>query len=118
MANYATYREMEKLLRAEESFKGNSVQAVKMCNGYYKVYSYNTIVAFVAPCGKAVINVTKYSRTTSRIQQLLRLVYPDADLMDIVEPLSTYNTNYDLCEYAKHLQRVFLESKKADYSGN
>ena len=112
MMKYATYKQMQALLQAKEAFKGNSVEAVKTSAGYYKIFSYETIVAVVAPCGKTVINVTKYSRTTSRIQHMLRLVFPDADLMDIVEPLSTYQTNRDVYAYAEHLQKVYEEQYK------
>lgn len=109
--SYATYREMESLLKAKEAFKGNSVEAVKAPRDYYVVYSYNTAIAVVAPCGKAVINVTKYSRTTSKIQHKLKLVFPEADLMDIVAPSNIYKTYRDLYDYAVHLQKVYEEQQ-------
>lgn len=118
MTKYATYKQMQALLQAKEAFKGNSVEALKDSKGYYTIYSYNTIVAVVAPCSKAVINITYYSVTTSKIQNMLKHVFPDADLMKIVDDKGTYRTNYDLSEYAKHLQRVFLEVNKSEHSIN
>ena len=100
MEKYVTYKEMEGMLIKKEPFKGNSVTAVTS-GSYYVVYSYDTIMAIVTDDGKAVINVTKYSRTTSKIQNKLKGIFSDARLM-IVEKRNAVRDNFELCNYAKN----------------
>lgn len=102
MAKYATYKQMQALLQVKEAFKGNSVTAVYQGSDYY-IYSYSTVMAIVTAGGYKVINVTKYSRTTSKIQQMLKQVFPDADLVLIVKDAFTYKDNNKMRSCANRL---------------
>lgn len=66
------YRDIPKKLRNREPFVGNSMSARFDKEGRYAVYSYNTQIAGTGGHdNKAVwINPQKYSRTTSRHQNL------------------------------------------------
>lgn len=60
------------------------------------IYSYATCIAtrqWVDGTGRVVINVTKYSATTSQLQAALKREYPNAIL---VEPLAKGATPQDL----------------------
>lgn len=60
------------------------------------IYSYATCIAtrqFVDGSGRVVINVTKYSHTTSKLQNALRAEYPSAIL---VQPLQKGCSAQDL----------------------
>lgn len=60
------------------------------------IYSYNTCIAtrkFIDGTGPVIINVTKHSVTTSKLQNALRAEYPKAIL---VEPLDKGCTAQDL----------------------
>lgn len=105
MTKYASYETMSDFIKVLEPFKGNSVEAVKNRSNYYIVYSYNTIVAVVAPCGKAIINITYYSRTTSRIQNILRLLFPKADLLQHTSKKDIWYQNLDMYNHAEHLKK-------------
>ena len=75
----ATYREIPALLEQRKPFKGSSVTALagKMPNNgsRYIVYSYGTIL-YEEENGRCVyFNSEYYSRTTSRLQNILRQVF-------------------------------------------
>lgn len=74
----ATYREIPALLEQRKAFTGNSVEAVKL-PGEYIVYSYGTVIYrehYGANIQQPVyFNSKYYSRTTSRLQNILRQVF-------------------------------------------
>lgn len=70
MAEYATYREMPKLLERRKEFRGNSVRAFKDWEGNYIVMSYDTII-YAQCAGGWYFDNTFYSPTTSKLQNLL-----------------------------------------------
>lgn len=75
----ATYREIPALLKSRQPFQGSSVTALKgtMPDGSsrYIVYSYKTIM-YEEEAGKCVyFNSDFYSRTTSKLQNILRSVF-------------------------------------------
>lgn len=82
---YTPYRVIDIALRHQTPFTGNSVRAVheinycRHCdrnNHWYTVYSYRTIMyAECVECHHYWFNREHYSRTTSRIQHLIRFVY-------------------------------------------
>lgn len=67
-----SYAEIPTALRNRQNFQGNSMSAVRAPDGTYVVYSYNTVIANVTPNGDIAINERKYSKTTSRHQNLVR----------------------------------------------
>lgn len=73
----ATYREIPALLKAHKTFEGNSVKAVKLPWAYV-VYSYETIIYqedYRAGFEPVYFNSKYYSRTTSKLQNILRQVF-------------------------------------------
>lgn len=81
--NYKTYKEIPEAIACQEDFNGNSVQGLNKKDWYY-VYSYGTIVAIVlANDAGVVLNVHKYSPTTSKIQNILRRVYADENIYEV-----------------------------------
>ena len=81
---YATYRDIPSHINWQEDFEGNSAKGETKSNGWYYVYSYNTIMAIVLPNNKAVVNASHYSPTTSRLQNILKR-YLSAEII-YVEP--------------------------------
>lgn len=75
----ATYREIPALLKSRKPFEGNSVYAINrtLCNGSkdYSVYSYDTCIyeEYNGKC--SYFDDSFYSRTTSRLQNILRSVF-------------------------------------------
>lgn len=65
----SNYREIPALLAARIPFEGNTMSARMGRNRSYVVYSYATEIARVED-GVVTFNDTKYSRTTSRQQNL------------------------------------------------
>lgn len=72
--NYATYRDMPGLLSRREPFNGNSARARWTDSGVYEVYSYRTTIATYTPGTGWNIPEEYYSRTTSRLQNLVRRI--------------------------------------------
>lgn len=84
-ANYKTYKEIPNAISNQENFAGSSVQGYKE-NDWYYVYSYGTLMAIVLANGAGVmLNTHKYSRTTSKIQAILRRLFAD-DIVYEVNP--------------------------------
>lgn len=81
---YATYKDIPSHINWQEDFEGNSAKSETKSNGWYYVYSYNTIMAIVLPNNKAVVNASYYSPTTSRLQNILKR-YLSAEII-YVEP--------------------------------
>ena len=81
---YATYKDIPSHISWQEDFEGNSAKAETKSNGWYVIYSYNTIMAIVLPNRKAVVNASHYSPTTSRLQNILKR-YLSAEII-YVEP--------------------------------
>ena len=69
---YATYRDIPTHIKWQEDFEGNSARGITEKNGWYYIYSYNTIMAIVLPNKKAVVNTNYYSHTTSRLQNIIK----------------------------------------------
>lgn len=69
----SNYREIPGLLRARAPFEGNSMSATVSPSGLYEVWSYATVIATLdTRSGQKAFNDQKYSRTTSRHQNLVR----------------------------------------------
>jgi hypothetical protein len=68
---YANYRQIELAIIARDNFRGNSAWGMWV-GGEYKVVSYNTLIAKIGRDGELYYNDTKYSRTTSRLQSIIR----------------------------------------------
>ena len=67
----ANYTQIERALIARDNFKGNSCFGVWI-GSTYTVTSYNTVIATIDGDGALYFNTTKYSNTTSRLQNLIR----------------------------------------------
>lgn len=71
------YREIPALLSSRTPFEGNSMSAYVAHDGDYVVLSYNTEIARVTAStfqteGEVILNEHKYSKTTSRHQNLCK----------------------------------------------
>jgi hypothetical protein len=78
--SYTSYRNMEESIRKGENFTGNSARGeFSILDGYYRVYSYNTLIAWYKPYIRAgySIKTRKYSNTTSRLQNIIRRALAD-----------------------------------------
>ena len=74
---YASYRDIPRLIENKEEFTGNSVRAVWDADGNYRVYSYNSIMLIVGVDDNVIVwDGAYYSRTTSRLQRIIRGIYP------------------------------------------
>lgn len=67
----ANYDQIPHRLISQEPFNGNSMSAYYDSSGNYIVASYNTEIARVTHDGQRVFNDRKYSKTTSRHQNLV-----------------------------------------------
>lgn len=72
--NYAAYRDMPHLISRREPFTGNSASAQWNSNGVYEVRSYSTVIATYTPEDGWNVPDKHYSRTTSRLQNIVRKV--------------------------------------------
>lgn len=87
-----TYSQIPALLMQGNPINGNSVKAhnnisLITTRGVYHIYvitSYSTTIAMVVE-DFVLLNVTKYSRTTSRIQNIIKELYPNAKRIAAVE---------------------------------
>lgn len=86
---YATYRDIPTHIKWQEDFEGNSARGITEKNGWYYIYSYNTIMAIVLPNNKAVVNADHYSMTTSRLQNIIKR-YLDAKMVFITPRSAWY----------------------------
>lgn len=68
----ATYATLPALLATKTPFTHGSCHAFIEENGNYVVYSYSTLIAGIMPNGTKHLNETKYSVTTSRLQNIIR----------------------------------------------
>lgn len=100
--NYKTYKQIPEAIVNQENFVGNSVQGVKEDDWYY-VYSYGTLMAIVlANDAGVVLNKHKYSRTTSKIQAILRRLFEDATVYEVYPAGETmYRDNKAMHEKAE-----------------
>lgn len=71
---YATYREIPRLISCHEPFTGNSASARWTDSGVYEVISYSTVIATYTPGTGWNIPDEYHSRTTSRLQNIVRSV--------------------------------------------
>jgi len=69
-----TYEDMPEKVRARVPFRGNSVTGVWVSDTVYAVISYRTTIARWDN-GTVWIDPTKYSKTTSRIQHMVKTVW-------------------------------------------
>lgn len=72
--NYATYSDMPGLLSRRKPFTGNSASARWNSQGCYEVRSYSTVIATYRTGEGWNIPEEYYSRTTSRLQNLVRRI--------------------------------------------
>lgn len=70
----ATYREIPHLISRRREFNGNSARARWTSDGVYEVRSYSTTIATYTPGTGWNIPEEYYSRTTSRLQNIVRKV--------------------------------------------
>jgi hypothetical protein len=68
----ATYKTMPSLIANRVPFTHGSCHAFIEDNGNYVVYSYSTLIAGITASGAKQLNATKYSMTTSRLQNIIR----------------------------------------------
>lgn len=70
--SYANYRDIERAIRSLEGFTGNSARGAWDSEGIYTVFSYTTPIAKAnARTGGMVVNLRQYSKTTSRLQNII-----------------------------------------------
>lgn len=72
--SYTPYHEMPYHLSRREPFTGNSASARWNSQGCYEVRSYDTIIATYRTGEGWTIPEEYYSRTTSRLQNLVRRI--------------------------------------------
>lgn len=72
--SYAAYRDIPGLLSLRREFTGNSARARWTDSGVYEVRSYSTVIATYSPEDGWTIPDKHYSRTTSRLQNIVRSV--------------------------------------------
>ena len=70
----ANYREISELLATKTPFKGNSCHAFIDDENVYRVFSYSTQIALFQLSGEPNpwLNPSRYSVTTSRLQNLIK----------------------------------------------
>lgn len=71
---YASYNVIPELIRGEVPFKGNSVSAHKVGTEYV-VKSYYTTILRTRNGQVVEFNNEYYSRTTSRLQRIIKYIY-------------------------------------------
>ena len=71
---YTAYRDIPSKLLAREDFRSNSVIGSRE-DGEYRVYSYGTLIFVEKADGEVIFDNSFYSRTTSRIQNLIKNTY-------------------------------------------
>lgn len=69
--SYSNYRQIENALIARDNFDGNSASA-KWVGSEYRVISYSTLIARIGSGGEVWISPVRYSRTTSRLQNIVK----------------------------------------------
>lgn len=69
---YTTYQDMPGLISRRKEFTGNSASAQWNSSGVYEVRSYRTVIATYTPGTGWNIPEEYYSRTTSRLQNIVR----------------------------------------------
>ena len=80
---YANYRQIEKAQSGLQEFTGNSARGAWDSEGIYTVFSYNTPIAKAnVRTGGVVLNVRKYSVTTSRLQNIIRRAWADYSIIE------------------------------------
>lgn len=72
--SYTPYHAMPYKLTRREPFTGNSASARWNSRGVYEVYSYSTVIATYVIGEGWTIPEEYYSRTTSRLQNLVRRI--------------------------------------------
>lgn len=72
---YATYKEIPALLEWRVQFSGSSVTAIQEGKNIYNVYSYGTLILSARNGEVVYFDSGYYSRTTSRLQNILRQVF-------------------------------------------
>lgn len=69
MLTYTPYRDIPGCIEGREAFRGHSASAY-WADGTYYIYSYETVIASWRD-GRWEIDGTYYSRTTSRLQNIV-----------------------------------------------
>lgn len=80
------YRQIETALKNCVPFKGNSCHATfSISDGYYRVYSYGTLIARIMPYTRAhyQLNSRKYSQTTSRLQNIVKRAWANVPVSEL-----------------------------------
>jgi len=68
--SYSNYQQIRDHLIENEPFEGNTMRAT-LEDGVYRVYSYTTVIYKELPDGRCIFNQDKYSRTTTKHQNLV-----------------------------------------------
>ena len=80
---YSNYRDIERAIRSLEGFTGNSARGAWDDEGVYTVYSYTTPIGMAnVRTGGVVLNVRKYSTTTSRLQNIIRRAWQNYSIIE------------------------------------
>lgn len=74
---YSNYKQIAIAIKNREVFKGNSAWSYNSGVYGYTIYSYNTAIY----SDKSGLNSTNYSRTTSKLQNLIRQNMPSHRLI-------------------------------------
>ena len=72
--SYASYKDMPGLISRQMEFIGNSARARWTSDGVYEVLSYATVIATYTPGEGWNIPEEYHSRTTSRLQNIVRKI--------------------------------------------
>lgn len=84
--SYSNYRQIEDAIREGKPFEGNSARGVfSTLDGYYRVYSYNTLIARIMPytMAQGELNTRRYSNTTSRLQNIVRRAWAGVPIVEM-----------------------------------
>ena len=116
--SYTPYRDIGEKIRTREAFDGNSVCG-RWEHGFYRVYSYSTIIFSIEvnKSGKPLrylFNNEAYSRTTSKIQNLIisRLASIFAFPIDQAEQVFKPPYKRDGLAYLYNRDGILLGSKQ------
>ena len=84
--SYSNYSQVESAIANCREFRGNSCHATfSNSDGYYRVYSYGTLIARIMPYTRAhyQLNSRKYSQTTSRLQNIVKRAWANVPVSEL-----------------------------------
>lgn len=84
--SYSNYTQVERAIANCVPFTGNSCHAeFSTGDGYYRVYSYGTLIARIMPYTMAhyQLNTRKYSNTTSRLQNIIKRAWANVPVSEL-----------------------------------